>query len=331
MRTNRLTSKTTTPQRKFTAASDLEAQDAAYKKYQQGTEAYNEKMKRYETLTKAASGGRDYRPFFGKESNTRRLNPEETKQFNEKSKREMGEYLYEPGDLYLEQKNVNVPKSVSKEAFVGLKQVNSYMSDVIKPTAPQKSTPADWSNVQLDKVETKKATITSKKGNLKQLKPKEELPAFNAPTSATKMGHKNAMGTKGANYDDIKRAKAGVIKNKTAGYDRERKQFEAYAGAGGDQTKSMFKAEAKQSRQIGAQYRAEGNAEGAEMMRQEAKQYRKAAQFAGKVGKGTNKYFDRSMVSEFRGSQEHAANRNTMDAKIKAAGVKAANNRNTLY
>jgi hypothetical protein len=37
------------------------------------------------------------------------------------------------------------------------------------------------------------------------------------------------------------------------------------------------------------------------------------------------------MVSEFRGSKENAANRNTMEAKIKAAGAKAANNRNTLY
>ena len=210
-------------------------------------------------------------------------------------------------------------------------QAQSMVTDLnVYRKDPEKSEKKIETPVKLEKMPTK-AAFSSTKGNVKQLKPKADLPKFNAPTSATKMGHKNAMGTKGANYDDIKRAKAGVVKNTTAGYNRERKQFEAYAGAGGDQTKSMFKAEAKQSRQIGAQYRAEGNAEGVEMMRQEAKQYRKAAQFAGKVGKGTNKYFDRNMVSEFRGSKEHAANRNTMDAKIRAAGVKAANNRNTLY
>lgn len=335
MRTNRLTSNTTKPSRKFTPASELEAQDAAYTKYKQGSEAYTEKMKRYETLTKNSTG-RDYRPFFGSESSTRRLNAEETKQFNIKERSE-SDYLYEPGDLYLEQKNINVPKSASKNPLAGLKNVNSYMSDYIKPTAPKKTKPADWSNVELGKIETKKAKITTEKGSLKKLKATPELPDFEGPTKSAGVKNRVDMNplaqgayTQGAKGRYAKQVVESIGKTgKTRGFDRERKQFEGYAAVGGGQTKETFRYEMKASKAVGARYRAEGNAEGAEMMRQEAKQYRKAAQFAGKLEKNKNKYFDRGMVSSFRDSKQHAANRNTIEAKITAAGKSA--NRNNMY
>jgi hypothetical protein len=337
MRTNRLTSKTTAPAkggRKFTSASELEAQDAAYNKYKSDLPIYEKKMKRYNEESKIKDSDRSYANLGGKQ-NARKLNSDELSKYNYNSMNNPND------DSALEYRTVEVnkgynKKSSDKDFMIG---VYHHTSNPIKPTAPQKSTPADWANVQLDKMPTKKASITSSKSNLKKLKATPELPSFEGPTKSA--GIKNSVDmnplaqgayTKGNKGRYAKQVVESVGKTgKTRGFDRERKQFEAFARSGGDQTKSMFKAEAKQSRQIGAQYRAEGNAEGAEMMRQEAKQFRKAAQFAGKVGKGNNKYFDRNMVSEFRGSKENAANRNTMEAKIKAAGAKAANNRNTLY
>lgn len=343
MRTNRLASKTTTPPRKLASAAQLEAQDATYTRYQQDSSAHVEKMKRYNELTKNSSGGRDYRPFFGSESNTRRLSNAEAVEFNASKKKSQSEYLHNPGDLYIEEKNINVPKGAYKgvsgpggKEYVG--NTKAWMSDYVKPTAPKKSTPADWSTVQLDKMPTKKAEITTNKGKLRTNPAPAEKADFEYPSrNVSKMGTKAAK-TGGGNRGlvrakgdgDLGAARAGVIKtNKPVGYNREKSQFEAFAAVGGDQTKAMFKNEMKQSKQLGARYRAEGNAEGTEMMRQEAKQYKKAAQFAGKLAKGNNKFFERDMVSSFRDSKQNAANRNTIEAKITAAGKSA--NRNTLY
>ena len=283
MRTNRLTSKTTTPpQRRFAKASELEAQDAAYKKYQGDLEVYNSQMKEYKKPEE-----RKYSNFVGGRSGMRTLSKNEESAFNAQLKRDNP-----ASNTYT---NVEVPK--------GAKDITAaFHGNMVKPVAPKRVDPGDWSNVELNAMPTKKATITSKKGKLRQSAPADK-PVFDAPTSASKMGTKRAMGTKGAEYGDLKRAKAGVVKTTSAGLNREKAQFEAFAKSGGDQTKSMFKAEAQQSRKVGKQYKAEGNREGVQMMKQEAKQYKKAAQFAGKLSKGTNKYYERNMVSKYNASR----------------------------
>jgi hypothetical protein len=322
MRTNRLASKTTTPPRKLTSASELEAQDAAYKKYQGDLSSYESKMKEYNPNM---GKNRKYTEFVGGKAAMRKLNPTEEAQFNK---------VYQsnhPGSNTFT--NIEVPKS-SKNIY----DPSGFHGSMVKPTAPSKVSPADWSTVQLDKMPTKKAEITTKKGKLRTNPAPVEKADFEYPSAnVSKMGTKTAKTGGGKSglvrakgQGDLGAARAGVIKTKSpAGYNREKSQFEAFAAAGGDQTKAMFKAEAKTSKGLAKQYKAEGNAEGTEMMRQEAKQYKKAAQFAGKLAKGNNKFFERDMVSSFRDSKQNAANRNTIEAKITAAGKSA--NRNTLY
>ena len=282
MRTNRLTSKTTAPQRKFAKASELESQDAAYKKYQGDVEVYNSQMKSYEKPK-----SRDYSNFAGGKAGMRTLSKDEESIFNAQLKR----------DTPTSNTYTNI--EVSKKA----KDITSaFQGDMVKPVAPKRVDPSNWSNVELNAMPTKKASITSKKGKLRQSAPADK-PVFDAPTSASKMGTKLAMGTKGAEYGELKRARAGVVKTTSAGLKREKGQFEAFAKSGGDQTKSMFKAEAKSSKAVGKQYKAEGNREGVQMMKQEAKQYKKASKFAGKLAKGTNKYYEGDMVSKYNASR----------------------------
>jgi hypothetical protein len=295
MRTNRLASKTTTPPRKLTSASELESQDAAYKKYQGDLSSYESKMKEYNPNM---GKNRKYTEFVGGKAAMRKLNPTEEAQFNK---------VYQsnhPGSNTFT--NIEVPKS-SKNIY----DPSGFHGSMVKPTAPSKVSPADWSNVQLDKMATNKAKITTKKGSLKQYKATDK-PTFEAPsrnvstmgTKAAKTGGKNGLVRATNPKGELGAARAGVIKTKTpAGYKRETKQFESYVASGADQTKSMFKAEAKTSKGLAKQYKAEGNAEGVKMMRDEAKQYKRAAQFAGKLSNQKNKFYDKSMVQPFRASK----------------------------
>lgn len=322
MRTNRLASKTTTPPRRLVPAAELEAQDAAFKSANQNYEA---QMDFYKNADKSA---KSYSQFKG--------GPVDV------SKSGLAQYNKSRPYGTPEVTRIERPRAGGSEADF-LKKALSSDSQFVghitykEPTKPT-AKPADWSTVQMDKMPTKKAVITpSAKLKTKRPAPAEkadfEYPSRNVSkmgTKAAKTGGGKSGLVRAKGQGELGAAKAGVIKTKSpVGYERERKQFEAYAGAGGDQTKAMFKNEMKQSKQLGARYRAEGNAEGTEMMRQEAKQYKKAAQFAGKLAKGNNKFFERDMVSSFRDSKQNAANRNTIEAKITAAGKSA--NRNTLY
>ena len=355
MRTNRLTSKTTPPQktqntkgvtvsnkeRRVIPATELEAQDAVYKRYQQDTEAYNEKMKRYNTLTKGASGGRDYRPFFGSESNTRRLTPEEAVEFNKRERSEQGEYLHNPGDLFIETKNINVPKGAYKKisnekgkTYQGA--INAYLSDYVKPTAPKSAEKADWSKVELNKIPTKKATISAPKGKLRDMKT-QEFGEFEAPSMDTKVKTKRALtggGDKGLvraknTGGSLKTGKRVVLgSEKTVGsraYNKEKKQFEAFANqlpTGGRLSDDQWspeigrmKADAKG---LAKEYRKEGNREGVKMMRAEAKQLGKAAKFSDKMyDRGGGDYFTRDMIQEYRSSSSNPANQNTIERQQK--------------
>lgn len=288
MRTNRLTSKTTPPQRRFASAASLEAQDAAFKSANQNYEAqmdvYKNHPKESKSYSQFAGGAVDVSKAGLAEYNRKRSSstPEVTRIERPRAGGSEADFLKK------------ATSGTSQGKFIG----HVTYKEPTKPNIPK----ADWSNVELNAMPTKKASIASKKGKLRQSAPADK-PVFNAPTSATKMGHKKAMGTKGAEYGDLKRAKAGVVKTTSAGLKREKAQFEAFAKSGGDQTKSMFKAEAKSSKAVGKQYKAEGNREGVQMMKQEAKQYKKASQFAGKLAKGTNKYYERNMVSKYNASR----------------------------
>lgn len=355
MRTNRLSSKTTPPPRRsFTPSAELEAQDKAYKRYQQDTEAYNVKMKKYNEKIK----DRDYRFVFGSESNTRRLNDQETAEWN-KREREGSEYLHNPGDLYLEAKNINVNKdNYKKISAPGGKEyqgsMGAYLADYVKPTPPTKVDKADWSNVELNKIPTKKATIKpSKPGKLKQLKGQEELSGFDAPGVETKTVYKTRSAMTGGG-DKLVRAKnpkgnLGAARVTTEsdkgkiGYKRQEKLFKSYAGTSvlgeshiGKSANEIrdYKKEMKSQRRA---YRREDNLEGIAATGMEVRQARQAERFVkGKQTHFNDENYQKTtgktsrIAPDYRKSAENATNRNTMQAKLDAISAKGKNN-TSLY
>lgn len=370
MRTNRLTSKTTPPQktqnvkgvtvsnkppRKLTPAAELEAQDAAYKRYQQDSEAYDVKMKRY---NESQTSGRDYRPFFGSESNTRRLNDQETAEWN-KRKREESDYLHNPGDLFMEEKNINVNKGSYKKVYApGGKEYQgsegAWLSDYVKPTAPTKVSPADWSNVELNKIPTKTPRITSKPGRLKGYKGQEDPPKFVSPGVEMTVKSKTYHGSSGTQYktrraQDVEKlnmegkAADDPRANKKPGYKRQEKLFKSYAGTSvlgeshiGKSANEIrdYKKEMKSQR---AAYRREDNLEGIAATGMEVKQARQAERFVkGKQAHFNDKNYQKTtgktsrIAPDYRNSADNAANRNTMQAKLDAISAKGKNN-TSLY
>lgn len=356
MRTNRMTSKTTTPpKRSFTPVADLEAQDAKYTRYQQDSTAHVEKMKRYNQLSKDTAGGRDYRPFFGNESNTRRLTTTEAEEWNKTRKSKDSDYLYNPGDLYIEEKNINVPKGAYKgisdsrgKEYGG--NVSAWMSDYVKPTAPTKVNKPDWTNIQLDMLQPKKAVITTS-AKLKTKRPVQpEKPAFEGPQKSSGVRDRVDMNplakgayTKGSNKRYVKQVIGSVGKEgKTKGFDREEKLFKAYAGTSIldeshiGKTKSELKDYKNEMKSQNRAFKKEGNIEGAIATGMEVKQARQAAKYVDRASKGKNRYFNDSNYTDIKGknariavdykeSADNAANRNTMQAKLKAATKSATN------
>jgi hypothetical protein len=207
-------------------------------------------------------------------------------------------------------------------------------SGAIKPTAPSKVDKADWSKVELNKMPTKKATVTTPKGKLKEMKV-QEFGQFEAPSAVTTKTKTKAAMTGGG--DKLVRAKnpsgslgaARVTTEKTKaapGYNRERKQFEAFAKplpSGGslnvnEDTSPVIKRAQAEASQLKSAYRKEGNREGVKMMGAEAKQLGRAAKFADKMyEKGGGDYFTRDMVKGFRGSDANPANQNTIERQQK--------------
>jgi hypothetical protein len=378
MRTNRLTSKTTPPKtvttknvtvsnvkpRKMVPASDLEAQDAAYKKYQQDTEVYNKKMGKYNELTKD-NPTRDYMPVFGGEKNTRRLNAAETAEWNKKRSAEFG-------DEYIEEKDINVPTGNYKKLTDGGKtysgDVSVHMSSYVKPTAPEKKDKADWSNVQLDKMATKKPSITASKGKLKGVTERAEPAQFTDPGRANKEKVKTSRALTGGG-DKLVKAKnprvstAGAPRSTTAqlgaprvistekkvqlGYNREQKLHKAYAGTSvlGEshigKTSTDIKSYKNDMKSQRKEYRKEGNAEGVAATTMEIRQSRQAERFAARGEKGKNVHFtDKNyqkttgntgrISNDYKKSADNAANRNSMQNKLNAISTRSKNN-TSLY
>jgi hypothetical protein len=372
MRTNRLTSKTTPPKtvttknvtvsnvkpKKITPWAELEAQDAAYKKYQQDTEVYNKKSKKYNELTKD-NATRDYMPVFGGEKNTRRLNAAETAEWNKKRSAEFG-------DEYLEEKDINVPTGNYKKLTDGGKtysgDVSVHMSSYVKPTAPKRVDPPNWTTAELAPMKVKRPEKLVPQGKLKTKLPERAEPAqFEAPGVQKKSSvNKNTKTiTKGAlNSSRPGMAEKGQAKLKGArvtttetnvnrksrdmmGYNRQEKQFKAYAGTSvlgeshigkSAQDLNAYKKEYKSQRK---EYRKEGNAEGVAATSMEVKQARQAEKFV----KGKQTHFNDEnyrkttgktsrIAPDYRNSADNAANRNTMQAKLNAISAKPKNNTN---
>jgi len=332
MRTNRLTSKTTPPKtvttkgvtvsntktKKFVPASELAAQDEAFKTSNQNYEA---QMKTYKNVPK---GEKVYSQFGGGPVD---LSPAGLAQYNKMKGAD------EP-----EATRVERPKAGGSEAdyLKRLEGKGGFVGHVTykEPTKPTNKR-ADWSAVQLDKMPTKKATIQAPKGKLKEMKT-QDFGQFEAPSMDTKVKTKRAL-TGGGDKGLVRSGGSGgslkpaqrVVGEKTVGsrsYNKERKQFEAFAKplpSGGslnvmEDTSPVIKRAQAEAKQIKGAYRKEGNREGVKMMGAEAKQLGKAAKFADKMyDKGRGDYFTRDMVKGFRGSDSNPANQNTIERQQK--------------
>lgn len=132
------------------------------------------------------------------------------------------------------------------------------------------------------------------------------------------------------------------LKNK-AGYNRQEKQFKAYAGTSvlgeshigkSAQDLKEYKKEYQSQRKA---YRKEGNLEGVAATGMEVRQARQAERFA----KGNQTHFNDEnykkttgktsrIALDYRDSAQNAANRNTMQSKLDAISAKPKNNTN-LY
>lgn len=349
MRTNRLSSKTTTPPRKIITEAEAYAQDAAYKKYkEQDLPLYEKRMKTYENEVKYDKFTKDYNAVFGGKKNVRYLDKAELAAYNKDNLSNNPEAI--------EYGAVEVGKSYSKK--VGDKDwminVAHHTKNPIKPTAPTKVDPTDWSNVKLEMAKTKTPTrITSKPGKLRGYKGQEERPGFDAPGVETKTVYKTRSAMTGGG-DKLVRAKnpkgnLGAARVTTEsnkgklGYNRQEKLFKSYAGTSvlgeshiGKSANEIrdYKKEMKSQRRA---YRREDNLEGVAATGMEVRQARQAERFV----KGKQTHFNdenyqkttgktSSIAPDYRESADNAANRNTMQAKLDAISAKGKNN-TSLY
>jgi hypothetical protein len=332
MRTNRLTSniepakKTQTTkgvtvsnkkERRIIPATELEAQDAAFKSANSNYEA------QMSTYKNAPKGSKSYANFGGGVA--------------ELSAAGLAQYNKSRPSSEPEATRIERPKAGGSEADF-LKRVGTkggYIGHVtykepVKPTAQK----ADWSKVELNKIPTKKATVTVPKGKLRDMAV-EEFGEFNAPSMGTKVKTKRAL-TGGGDSGLVRAKNTGgslkaakrVVGEKTVGsraYNKEKKQFEAFANqlpTGGRLSDSQFSPEIGRMKAdvkgLAKEYRKEGNREGVKMMRAEAKQLGKAAKFSDKMyDKGRGDYFTRDMIQEYRSSSANPANQNTIERQQK--------------
>ena len=132
--------------------------------------------------------------------------------------------------------------------------------------------------------------------------------------------------------------KTGGKSKDMMGYNRQEKQFKAYAGTSvlGEshigktaQDLNAYKKEYKSQRK---EYRREGNAEGVAATGMEVKQARQAEKFVkGKQAHFNDENYRKTtgktsrIAPDYRKSAENAANRNTMQAKLDAVSAKPTN------
>lgn len=336
MKTGRLTSATTNPPRRsFTPAAELEAQDASFISSNKNYEA------QMSTYKNAPKGAKSYASFGGGAVD---VSKEGLAQYNKNRP------SYEPEATRIERPRAGgseadfLDRVTKKGGFVG----HVTYKEPTKPTNKK----ADWSNVQLDKMPTNKAKVQTPKGKLRQAAEADALPTFTDPakvrtkTSAAMTGGKNGLTRATSPGAGLGAAKV-TTETKSKAPTREGKLFKAYArttatgdthiGKSSADIKS-YKEDYKSQRQA---YRKEGNVEGVKLTSMEINQARKAERFAARGEAGRNKQYTDSnyrkttgntgrIANDFRKSAENAANRNTMQNKLKAVSGKSSNKTN-LY
>lgn len=275
MRTNRLTSNTTQKERRVIPATELEAQDAAFKserdRYEAQVSTYKNTQKNDKSYATFGGGPVDVSPAGLSEYNKNRRydEPEATRIERPRSFGSEAEYLKRVGK--------------DKNVFVG----HVTYKEPAKPTAQK----ADWSKVELNKIPTKKPTVTPKAGSLKQLKSK-------------------STATEGW-FGDVNPSTAGMS-------NKQLKQFASYASktnlgesfiSSPKSTIDQYKGEMKSQRK---QYAKEGNMAGVKATTADIRQARSASKFTA----SKNPLDVPGMATGYRAEQDNAANRNTIKEQV---------------
>ena len=211
--------------------------------------------------------------------------------------------------------------------------------DYEKPIAPGKPRTPNVNDMPMDKLPMLKVTGVKTKQSMAKGKEAAEKADFSNPP---KKAGGNAVSmnplaggakTKGAGKRYVKQVVASVGSPNNRGYNKEEKRFKAYAGttatgesliAKSAQEIGQYKNEMKGMRK---EYRKEApsdtRAMGLAATTSEIRQARKAEKFVKNDKKFfTDKNYGGNIAKDYRESSQNAANRNTMDAKIKAAGNK---------
>jgi hypothetical protein len=236
--------RTDPPKRRLIPATELEAQDAAFKsdrdRYEAQVSTYKNTPKTAKSYATFGGGPVDVSPSGLAEYNKNRRydEPEATRIERARSFGSEAEYL----------KRVSKDKNV----FVG----HITYKEPTKPTAQK----ADWSKVELNKMPTKKATVAPKAGSLKQLKSKSKA-------------------TEGW-FGDVNPSTAGMSNKQLkqfASYASKTNLGESFI-ASPKSTINQYKGEMKSQRK---QYAKEGNMAGVKATTADIRQARSASKFTG--------------------------------------------------
>lgn len=363
MKTGRLTTKTTPPQKPSVSTKpgvsnvsnqgdwDKYDQDyKAYKNYDNEVKAYNKQMESYKKSK--LQGPADYRVLDAgntSSKNMRSLDASELAEFNAAEKKnnpDAPDYSW-----------VNVSKDTKRGKW------GNFMGDVAKPTAPVKREQPKVPELTGTMNILKPEPIKTRKGGIKKFV--EEQPKdFVSPGKPMRRGKSPGMNlfakgatTKGSGKRYVKQVIESIGKtgDNSRGYKREEKLFKAKAStgaAGQDFTdlsskeikgirKDYLRADLKEARRD-VNSTPESKAKKIAAAKMEVKQSRGAQRYSKKMEKGNLSYFTpgynegknkneepidkRGRIAEYKYSQDNATNRNTIDTKLKAIGEKAKTN-----
>ena len=274
MRTNRLTSNTTQKERRVIPATELEAQDAAFKSANSNYEA------QMSTYKNAPKGSKSYANFGGGVA--------------ELSAAGLAQYNKSRPSSEPEATRIERPKAGGSEADF-LKRIGTkggYVGHVTykeptKPTAQK----ADWSKVELNKIPTKKPTVTPKAGSLKQPKSKS--------TATEGWFGDYVPSTKGVSNKQLKQFASYASKTNLG------ESFISSPKSIIDQYKGEMKSQRKQ-------YTKEGNMAGVKATTADIRQARSASKFTA----SKNPLDVPGMATGYRAEQDNAANRNTIKEQV---------------